>query len=170
MALNKTLLCFRSHFSKVEIKRCKTFSVHTKINDVTQIWCTNLFKSFKITFAKIIDPPDRWGIPRGWLNNMICTQVCIGLVTTKGQGQCGQHLISGLPPKHEWLISGGDPNSDHIVSVKTLHSLFVWVFVHRVLLHYSSTGLKTQQIVRDFPSWKYNLTSNEATIVITGIW
>jgi hypothetical protein len=55
-------------------------------------------ESFSI--AKIIHPPDRWGISRSWLNRMIITQVHLVLGTIKGHSKmCSfvtQHNATGV--------------------------------------------------------------------------
>ncbi len=59
--------------------KCNTFSKSKLISMYTiGIFLSNSVHKF---VAKIIHPPDRCGISGCWLNGVISTQVCLGMVT-----------------------------------------------------------------------------------------
>ena len=76
--------CFMS-WSKTS-QKC---SIHTKSlflsNSVHKFVYITVSEHF--SFAKIIHPPDRCGISRSWLNNMVVTQVHFVLGTIKGHSE-----------------------------------------------------------------------------------
>ncbi len=131
--------CFRSHFSWVDIKKSKAFSTYT-----TGIFLSNfvhkVVKSVSVhtsplirRSAKIIHPPDRCGISRCWLNGMISTQVCLGLVTIKGHSKmCSfitQHNatdVAGFEGACNWHAQGQglDTGEDDALHWRVCDSVF----------------------------------------------
>ena len=61
--------------------------------------------------SQIIQPPDRCGTYRCWLNCRISTQVCLGLVTIKGQ--FGDHCNMGQPIMMKYEVMTADEMHDN---------------------------------------------------------
>ena len=87
-------------------KRSLKFSISTKC-----LFFSNVVHKFvyiphftdHFSFAKIIHPPDRWGISRSWLNSMIITQMHLVLGKIKGHSKMCRLSHNTMPQMSQIL-------------------------------------------------------------------